>query len=264
MEEKISIIIVYFSGLEDLLICVGSIIKNLYGISYHIYLVNNNPKQKIDNYFSDFKEVSIITNTKNLGYAKATNIGVNYSSGDYVLVLNPDTVILGDAIQKMKSFLDDNKRVGVVFPKLLNKDGSLQYSCRTFPSLKTVVLRRSFLGGIYPFKKVVDRHLMRDFNHNEIMEINWALGACFLVRRESLESNKIFDGRYFLYFEDVDFCLSLWERGYKVVYYPKAEIIHNYGRESANRVFNLRTIEHVKSYVKFSLKNIGHNKSYKK
>jgi len=260
MKEKISIVIVYFSGLDDLHKCVNSICTNMHGFPYYIYIINNNPKQKIDNYFSNFERTKVITNNKNLGYSKATNIGANCSSGDYILVLNPDIIILNNAIQKMKKFLDGNKEVGVVFPKLLNKDGNLQYSCRTFPSFWTVLLRRSFLGKIPVLMKIVNKHLMKDFKHDEIKEVDWALGACFLVRKKCLENKIIFDERYFLYFEDVDFCLHLWKRGWKVVYYPDAEVIHNYKRESANKIFNFKTLEHIKSYIKFCLKNKQYNK----
>jgi len=118
-----------------------------------------------------------------------------------------------------------------------------------------LLFRRTPLGKVFPNHRIIRKHLMMDWDHREPREVDWGLGACMLLRKEALGGQDIFDGRFFLYFEDVDLCLRLKEEGWKVVYYPEAVMIHSHLRHSARGVLNREKWEHLKSLIKFYFKH---------
>ncbi|MBI4773616.1 MAG: glycosyltransferase family 2 protein [Deltaproteobacteria bacterium] len=203
------------------------------------------------------KPITLVSSGNNEGLASAANRAFRISRGKYILNLNPDVTVSPHSVGILYRFLEDHPDVGAVFPKLLNQDGSLQLSCRRFYDLPTVILRRTPLHRLMG-KVHVDRHLMTDFDHRSVRNVDWALGAAFLVRREALyPGNRLFDRRYFLYFEDVDLCMGLRRRGWRVVYHPEAVMIHDHIRRSASKPFSRANWEHFISYLKFSLKQSG-------
>lgn len=201
-----------------------------------------------------FPEVTLLANADNIGYARAVNQGWRAAGGDSLLVLNPDIVVRPDALQVLHDHLRDHPDVGLVAPRLWNPDGSLQYSCRRHYTAATYLLRRTPLRRVFPDHAVVRRHLMRDWDHDEVREVDWVLGAAMMLRREAL-GEAVMDERYFMYFEDVDLCLRLQREGFKVVYHPGAEMLHHHRRASADGLWNRRKLEHFKSWVKFNLKH---------
>jgi len=162
---------------------------------------------------------------------KGNNLGISRSSGEQILISNPDIVFTPDAIKKLYQYLQANPEVGLVGPQLLNPDGSLQYSCVRFPKFYTPLLRRTAVGQLFPGR--VDHYLMKHADHDKIQIVDWILGACFMVRRSEIKNNLLFDERYFMYFEDVDLCRQIRARGQKVVYFPEAQVTHNHLRQSA-------------------------------
>ena len=203
------------------------------------------------------KPVTFIANGSNDGLASAANRAFRKSRGEYILNLNPDVMATPRSVTILFDFLKNNPDVGAVFPKLLNKDGSLQLSCRRFYDLPTVILRRTPLHRIVG-KRRLDRHLMTDFDHRTVRNVDWALGAAFLIRRKALyPQNRLFDHRYFLYFEDVDLCMDLRRRGWRVTYHPDAVMFHDHIRHSASKPFSRANWAHFTSYLKFSLKQCG-------
>jgi GT2 family glycosyltransferase len=132
----------------------------------------------------------------------------------------------------MYEYFHAHPEIGVLGPKLLNPDGSLQYSCARFPNFFLPVIRRTAVGRYLP--ALIDRYLMRREGHNAIRAVDWLLGACLLVRRDELFiSDKLFDERFFMYFEDVDLCRRARQLGKEVVYYPQALVTHDHMRDSA-------------------------------
>ncbi|UCH83316.1 MAG: sugar transferase, partial [Candidatus Latescibacterota bacterium] len=130
-------------------------------------------------------------------------------------------------------------------------DGNLQYSCRRFYTFKVLLLRRTFFGKIFKDSTAVADHLMLDFDHNSTREVDWILGACLLVRREAVESVGLLDERFFLYFEDVDWCYRMGQKGWKVFYHPESVVVHNYARDSAQSVINRSFIAHLASLIRY-------------
>ncbi len=209
----------------------------------------------------EFPQVRIIASETNTGFGGGNNVGIASATGRYVIIMNPDIVVLDDALDRLVTFMDQNPDVGFVGPRLSNPDGSVQYSCYRFPTPMTPVYRRTPLGRTARGKVALRDYLMTDWDHAETRDVDWLLGACIMMRREVLQKIGLFDDRFFLYFEDTDLCRRVWEAGYRVVYFPDSRIIHYHRRESSGSVFSLFTNwiarEHVKSGIKYFLKYRG-------
>ncbi|HWN81679.1 MAG TPA: glycosyltransferase, partial [Candidatus Udaeobacter sp.] len=177
--------------------------------------------------------VTLIRNPKNVGYAKAVNQGLAATDTDFALVLNPDIQVERGAITRLLQAMAERPAAGLAGAKLLNPDRSLQTSCRRFYTPAAILLRRTFLGRLFPNAKALREHLMLDWDHGTMRDVDWLIGACLLVRRRALEDVGPMDERYFLYFEDVDWCARMHHRGWEVLYVPDAVMVHHHRRESA-------------------------------
>jgi hypothetical protein len=143
--------------------------------------------------------------------------------------------IVPGVIEKMVTHMNAHPEIGVLGPRLVNPDGSVQDSCRRFPGLLMPVLRRSMFGKLPAARKLLDNYLMADFDHQKSLTVDWLFGACLLIRKSVVEKVGIFDERFFLYFEDLDFCRRVWEAGFQVYYFADAELVHYHGRMSAEK-----------------------------
>ena len=199
--------------------------------------------------------VDIIKNSKNMGFANAINIGFKKSSGDYVLLLNPDVKPLTGSIHILINYMISNLEVGICAPKLLNEDGSIQYSCRKFYTIKTLFYRK------IPFinqskNQTVRSHLMMDWMHDETRDVDWVLGGAILIRKKIVKNNAdLFDNRFFLYFEDVDLAFNLWKRGWRVTYIPDSIMNHKHRRFSSKNLISRFKLYHLSSMIKYVHKN---------
>ena len=254
---ELSIIIVNFRSKAKLISCLDSIYRaNLADISYEVIVVENNSGDDLSDLTAKYPGLKVIVSEHNLGMGGGNNLGIKNSSGRFILISNPDIVFEPDTIKKLFHYLATNLKAGLVAPKLVNPDGSLQLSCLTFPKLYIPLLRRTSIGRF--FKKQLDYYLMAEADHDLVQSVDWVLGACFIVRRADLEkNNKLFDERYFMYFEDVDLCRRTKHRGQEVIYYPEVKVIHNHMRQSAMRPWYQSLIrdrvarEHLKSAFKY-------------
>jgi GT2 family glycosyltransferase/lipopolysaccharide/colanic/teichoic acid biosynthesis glycosyltransferase len=199
----------------------------------------------------EFPWVRVLANRHNLGYSAAVNQGLDGTHGDYVLVLNPDIVVREQALDRMLDFMDAHPEAGIAGAKLLNTDGTLQYSCRSFYTLATLILRRTPLGRLLPRSRVIRHHLMLDYDHAEPRSVDWVIGACMLVRRSAAEAVGGMDERFFLYFEDVDWCYRMGRQGWKVYYVPQSEMVHEYRRDSAKPRLSRSFWAHLGSLLRF-------------
>jgi len=204
----------------------------------------------------NFPDIRFIASDKNLGYAKGNNLGIKAAYGRYIMIMNPDIVMFHGVLEKLVEFMDNHSDVGVIGPKLLNPDKSLQYSCYRFPDFWTPIYRRTPFGYFRFAKKKLDDYFMKDFDHASPREVDWLLGGCLLIRRKALEDVGFLDERYFAYFDDVDLCRSMWEKKWKVVYYPLVSVVHFHRRESAegywwSGFFKKVTRVHLASWIKY-------------
>lgn len=253
---RLTIIVVNFNTSAFILSCLQSIRDCVGGTEYEVIVVDNRSTDGSYHLIQEkFSDLCLIENRTNLGFARAVNQGLKRAKGEYLLVLNPDITLTAGSIEKSIQFLDNQPAVGLLLPKLINPDGTLQFSCRTFYDFATILFRRTPLGKIFPNHKIIRQHLMMEWNHDEIREVDWGLGACMFLRRQALKGEKIFDERFFLYFEDVDLCFCLKNEGWKVIYYPEAVMVHSHARKSAGGFLNRAKWEHFKSLIKFYFKH---------
>jgi GT2 family glycosyltransferase len=182
-----------------------------------------------------FPSVELIENYENVGFARANNQALRRAKGKYLLLLNPDCVVHEGAFAALIEFLQANPQAGAVGPKLLNPDGSLQYSCRRFPNIAAGIFRNTPLGWLFPRNRFSRAYLMQEWDHALSREVDWVSGAALLIRRETLEEVGLLDEGYFMYCEDVDWSYRARRKGWKIFYVPKAVITHAIGRSSDQR-----------------------------
>ena len=230
----LSVVIVSFNARDYLRRCLGSLYEHTAGIGYEVIVVDNASwDDSVQMVESEFPQASLIRCSANQGFAAACNRGIAQAKGEFILLLNPDTEIADNAFAPMVAYCRQQPQVGILGPKLLNSDGSLQLSCRRFPSHLTGLFnRQSILTRLLPRNRFSSRYLMSDWNHNSIAEVDWLSGACTLLRRQMLADIGPLDEGFFMYIEDVDICYRAHQGGYRVVYFPQAVVTHHIGRSS--------------------------------
>lgn len=237
MNPKVSIIIVNWNTKDYLKQCLQSIIENVKNtISEVIVVDNNSSDDSIKMLQSTFTDVKLIRNNVNVGFAKANNQALKESQGDYILFLNPDAQIVENAVQRMVDFLKLNPTIDLVAPKLLNSDGSLQRSCRRFPNIFADFMESTFLAELFPRNHFFNWYEMGKWDHNYTREICHPAFACVLVRHETLDRIGLMDERFFMYYEEIDFCYQIKKSGGKIYFYPFAEVIHH-AYKSTEQIF---------------------------
>jgi GT2 family glycosyltransferase/lipopolysaccharide/colanic/teichoic acid biosynthesis glycosyltransferase len=248
----VSIIIVSYNSFDVLKACLDSISRMKFSGQAEVIVVDNaSVDGSPEMVRADYPWVILIAGNENLGYSKGVNVGIRQATGRYFFILNPDTVVPEDSLQKLTSYMDNTPDAGIAAPKLVFHDGNVQLSCRRFYTFKVLLLRRTPLGKVFKNSKAVRDHLMLDFDHEETAEVDWMLGAAMFVRREAVESVGLMDERFFLYFEDVDWCYRMKQHGWKVIYHPEVVVTHGYARESAQSVMNRSFIAHLVSLFRY-------------
>lgn len=259
----LSIVILTYKSKGLLKQCLRNIERLRVSYTYEVIVVDNDSRDGVEQLVAEqFPRVRFIQSGANRGFGAGMNIGLTAAQGEYRLILNPDIAILSNELERMIAYLRDHPAVGVLGPKLVNPDSSLQYTCFNFPTILTPFYRRSFLGKLPWGRKKLDRYLMSWWDHATNRDVDWLLGACLLMPATALAKVGLFDERFFMYFEDIDLCRRMWEQGYRVVYFADAEIVHYHQRTSAETawifgLFNRVTREHIKSWLKYFAKYLG-------
>ena len=260
---KLSIIIVNYKMWQLTRALVESLLQDDLPKSTEIIVVDNNSGD--DSVYllrSDFPEITVIDNLENMGLASGVNTALTQAKGTYSLVLNPDMIAIPGSVSSLVSFMDKNPDVGMAGGKLISPNGKLQYSCYRFYTPLTIVYRRTFLGKTKTGKQAIANFLMKDSDHASEQDVDWLMGACLMVRKKAYEEVGGMDERFFLYFEDVDWCRRFWEKGWRVSYVPQAVFSHYHQRSSEKGAllgifFNRTTREHIKSAFKYFIKFFG-------
>jgi GT2 family glycosyltransferase len=224
---------------------------------FEVIIVDNASKDgSVEAIRSAYPDVRLICNTKNAGFTEANNQALRVSRGEYVFCLNPDTICHEDAIDRLVSYLDQHPDVGLVGPKLLNGDGSLQPSCRNF-----MTTGRLFLQHLLPWRKI-SPHLagkisLAFWDHDSSKPVDWMLGAALMMRRATLEDVGLKDETYFIFHEDSDWCFQTWKQGWQVVFVHDAQITH-FGSQTVGKLWGANVnIEVYKAQHNFIRKNYG-------
>ncbi|OGY46543.1 MAG: hypothetical protein A3A24_00495 [Candidatus Buchananbacteria bacterium RIFCSPLOWO2_01_FULL_46_12] len=280
----LSIVILNYKQTGMVKQCVKGILASQPQLAYEIIVVDNNSGDncltEIKKLFAPAEELPVTTSSllvkleapkpplltiqakENGGFAVGNNLGIKQAKGEYVMVINPDIAVVPGVLEKMVAFMQQNPRVGIIGPKLINPDGSVQYSCRRFPSLLVPLYRRTILGNLPFAKRRLNHYLMVDWQHEKNQAVDWLFGACLLIRKSVLDQVGLFDERFFMYFEDLDFCRRVWEADFLVYYFADVEMVHYHQRLSAEHsgilgVFSKAGRIHLESGIKYFAKYLG-------
>jgi len=203
---------------------------------YRIYLIDNSPIDEFRVFSNIDKRIRYIFNNNNLGFGKGHNIAFIESIKDniiYHLVLNPDVYFENEVLEEIYNFMEGNHDIGLVMPKVLNPDGSLQYLCKLLPTPINVFVRRFLNFG--PLKKFIEKmnyvYEMRFTGYDKIMNVPYLSGCFMFLRTEVLKEIGLFDENFFMYFEDIDLSRRIHQK-YRTVYYPFVSIYHEYAKGS--------------------------------
>jgi GT2 family glycosyltransferase len=230
---KVSIVIVSWNVKAFLSDCIDSIHGFPTKHSVEIIVVDNASSDgTVDHLRSRYPDVRLVENLENAGFARANNQGAAIATGEYLYILNPDTLFLEESLDELVDFMDRNPDIAMCGPRVLNDDGSLQRSVRRFPTWKAAFCRYSVLKYFGIFRAELEHWRCRDFNYDRQQDAEQLIGAAMLVRREVFERFGGFDERFFMYYEEVDLCYRIKTGGLRVVYYPGAALIHLGGKSS--------------------------------
>lgn len=230
MNISISFIIVNYNSLDYTKSCIGSILSFLKGkdlVSWEIVIIDNGSADGSIDYLKGIvkkhKNIYLIDAGKNLGFCKACNIGAEKAKGKFLVFLNPDSKLTGGNIEDLIEFYENRiktHRVGVAGAKLVNSDGTLQYSCRSFPTLARQFYESYFLHRLFKNSPVFGSYFLSWWDHRSVREVDWLSGAFMFIRKKDFDEAGGFDEDYFMYSEDCDLCLRLYREGYKNYYFP--------------------------------------------
>jgi hypothetical protein len=222
---KLSIIIVNFNGKDITLDCLESIYSRLESIDFEVIVVDNASHDgSLEAISSEFPEVITIKNVSNLGFSKANNEGIKIAKGDYILLLNNDTLLDGGNFNNLINYMQENMDIGILGCRINNSDGSLQLSCYRFPGIWEMFTHYTGLTKAFPNSRLFGDH--RNWPHNEIKEVDFVIGAFFLVKRSIFDGIGLLDEDFFLNAEESEFCLRAKKAGFKTIFHPGYTITH--------------------------------------
>jgi hypothetical protein len=204
----------------------------------------------------EFPDVRLIASPENLGYARGSNTGAAQATGRYLMIMNPDTEIVDQALATLVRYMDDHPAVGAAGPQLRYADGSLQPSRRRFPTLATGFWESTLLHQWFPLNPFARRYHMADRPPDTPQAVDWLVGAALLIRRAAWEQVGPLDEGYFMYFEELDWCRRCRSAGWEIHYVPQALVIHHEGK-SSGQVVVARTIRFQRSKVRYFGKYFG-------
>ncbi|MBI1937117.1 MAG: glycosyltransferase family 2 protein [Ignavibacteriales bacterium] len=231
------------SLLERLLI---SLYKYSEGFDFELIIIDNNSQDgTVEMIEEKYQNTILIKNKENLGVAPARNQGLKIAKGKYILILDADMELTENSLLQLFQFMERDKECGLVGCKLTDVNGTLQYSCKKFPSIFSLFARRLEGFSLIRNSKLLNEHLMTEWNHNEIGEVDYVIGACQFFRRDVMEKIGYYDDKIFYGPEDIDYCIRVWEAAWKVKYYPFTSIIHHEQRITKKALFSKITLKHL-------------------
>lgn len=268
---KLSIIITNYKTPGLLKLCIESLRKSLPEDYYEIIVVDGESEEETQEMILDFlPKVKFIPFSKNLGFPKLVNAGIQKMdpAASFVLILNADIINNDNAVQKMIAYMEENKDIGILAPRLLSFNNDIQFSCFKFYTPWVIICRRTMMGKTKWGEKILEDFLMKDWDRKTMRDVDWVQGSAMMTRKEILDKVGLMDERFFMYFEDVDWCRRFWENGYRVTFYPEAAMYHYHGQASAvkkgifssiyNRYIWVHIISALKYFFKYYNKPIPH------
>ena len=229
----LSILIVNWNVRDLLRDCLRSIERGRGALEVEVIVVDSASRDdSAAMVAAEFPWVTLLPQSENVGFPRGNNIALARARGDALLLLNPDTVIRGDALPVLVAYLAAHPDVGAVGPQLLNPDGSVQSSRRRFPNRRTAFLESTLLQRWWPDGATLRRFYVADRPDDVAQDVDWITGACMLARGAALAEVGLLDEGFFMYSEEVDWGRRFKLAGWRVVYLPTAEVMHHEGRSS--------------------------------
>ncbi|MGE5409582.1 MAG: glycosyltransferase family 2 protein [Clostridiales bacterium] len=230
----VSIIIVNFNGLDLLRNCLNSLIEYTNELNYEIIVVDNASGNSIDQICSDYKNVILLKNDTNIGFAPANNQGIKIAKGKYILLLNNDTIFIENALKKVFDFAENKKDDLIVGCKILNADRTLQESVYEFDNVFNSIGENLFLYKLLPKSKLFNKYYQNHINIDYAVEVDWVKGCFLFCSSNVMKKLGGLDERFFFFSEENDFCYRFKNIGGKIYYFPDASIIHLGGASTEN------------------------------
>lgn len=252
----LSIVIVSHNHAPFLPTCLESLEPAMQHLDTEVFVVDNcSTDGSAQLVHRHLPEAHLIVNDQRRGFAANNNAGIRSATGDFILLLNPDTQVIGDALETLVAYMRSHADVGICGAQLRFPDGTIQPSCRRFPTVRSVLARRTFLRRFLWNSSLNRHHLMEEMDHDQTQAVDWMLGACLLARREAIADVGLMDEGYFLYVEDIDWCYRMHRAGWNVCYVPSAQIVHHHLAVTDRKWLTPRTWMHFRSMARFARKH---------
>jgi hypothetical protein len=226
--------------------CLESLNRTIQKIKFEIILIDNSSKDDgLAPILKRYPNTQLIDNSKNVGFARANNQGAKTANGDFLLFINPDTIMTEGAIESMLDYIRSDSSIGIIGPKVLNLDQTIQYSCRKFPTIWAGLFNRySLMTRLFPNNRYSRDYLMLDYDHNTIRSVDWVSGCCMMTPVSIFKKTNGFDENYFLFIEDVDLCQAIKKIGLRVVYFSNSKIFHRISSSNSKSTFQVIIKQH--------------------
>ncbi len=254
---SVSIIIVSYNSEKEIINCINSLLPQLNDINGEILVIDNN---SIDNTISLIKEIenksfSIIQNSENLGYTIANNQGIKEAKGEYLLLLNPDTIVPNGVINNLLNEIKNNDAIGAIAPQLRFPDGRIQKSCRRFPRRRDILYESIGLSKLFKNSKEFNYWKMGDFDHKITCLVDQPAGAALLIPKKIIEEIGSLDENFPMFFSDVDLCKRIWDADYNVQYNTNSFITHEGGASVYRKRIKMILSSHLSFWKYFNKHN---------
>lgn len=267
MSLRLSVIIVNWNTCQLLDRCLTTLAtelkaQNLFGPDSETFVIDNASQDASSEMVSEKHNwVHLISNQENVGFARANNQALKIATGQYILLLNPDTEIYPGTIGILIDFLESHAEAGIVAPQLINTDGSIQTSCRAFPSFIGLFCELIGISRMMPRGSKARGYKMLDWGHDDERQVDQPEGACLLIKKEVFSQIGLFDEAYFMLFEEVDWCYSAKKAGWQIWFTPRARVLHHLG-QAIKQVKTKMILSSHRGMYRFWHKHHGQDKKY--
>lgn len=258
--QELTIAINGYKSPELLKLCLESIFKHLKesSINFEVLVTDSATEEDTEMLMrEEFPQVRFFPFKENVGFKTLINTSLQEAKGAYIFLINSDIILIKDTISKMLCYLKEHPEIGLLAPKQLNFNGTLQQSCYRFYRLHTILYRRTWFASLPFAKKHLRWFKMSEYDYTTPKNVDWVIGSAMFVSKKAAKIVGPMDNQFFMYMEDVDWCRRFWENGFQVVYYPDASVYHYHAKGSArggffgSLLFNKLTWYHIKSALRY-------------
>lgn len=257
----ISLAIVNYNSYKMLFECIHSIYRFADKCTFEIIIVDNaSSDNSVELLEQQFPQAQLIVNKDNLGFAKAVNQAFKVSSGEYFFLLNPDTRLISNIFPGMIEFFHRHPKTGILAPRIIFPDGSLHASTRRFITFLGAIMDVFQIHFYFPNNIIANKFNYNHWKHDKTRVVEWVTGAALMTKSEIFETCGMLDERFFMYFEDMDYCESIKKNGLKTYFCPDFALIHHHAKGGSDRL-PVRSVDYYISLYHYLFKHFGSLKS---